>query len=186
MSNVEASWPPTTSCTVWLIDDHTSAAPSTVQTISTETTVTMPRAMESRNAVFMTDHGSIRVSRSRARRPGLGAAATFSARRSSRVGLTGRPGLAWVASATLACGAGAATGETGAAGGTTGGAATVGVAAEGRVAGRARGAGLDDGAGLRAWAGGRVGLPLAGVGVGRVVGAVGAPLAASPGGIGGR
>src|SRR3954453_3252799 len=94
MLKLEASWPPTTSCTVWLIEDHTSAAPSTVQTISTETTGTMPRAVESRNAVFITDHGSIRVSRSRARRPGLGAAATFSARRSSRVGLAGLACLA--------------------------------------------------------------------------------------------
>src|ERR1700712_4819238 len=93
MLKLEASWPPTTSWTVWLIEDHTSAAPSTVQTISTDTTVTTPRAIESRNAVFITDHGSIRVRRSLARRPALGAAATFSARRSSRVGLTGLAGL---------------------------------------------------------------------------------------------
>src|SRR3954464_3174962 len=97
MSNVEASCPPTTSWTVWLIDDQTSAAPSTVQTISTDTTVTMPRAIESRNAVFITDHGSMRASRSLARRPGLGAAAAFSARFASRVGRTGFGALAGLA-----------------------------------------------------------------------------------------
>ena len=36
--------------------------------MKTATTHTMPNAMESRNAVFITDHGSIRTSRSRARR----------------------------------------------------------------------------------------------------------------------
>ena len=46
----------------------TPAAPRTVQTIVTATTVTMPKATESRNAVFITDHGSTRVSLSRARR----------------------------------------------------------------------------------------------------------------------
>src|SRR5512145_3044939 len=64
--------------TVWLIDSQTPAAPRTVHTISTDTTVTTPSAIESRNAVFITDHGSIRVSRSRARRggrlPGAGGA----------------------------------------------------------------------------------------------------------------
>src|SRR3954470_15887282 len=107
MLKLEASWPPTTSCTVWLIEDHTSAAPSTVQTISTETTMTMPRAIESRNDVFIIDHGSIRVSRSRARRPGRGATAAFSARLSSRAGFGGFAALAGL---TLAAGAGATTG----------------------------------------------------------------------------
>src|SRR4051812_21457313 len=104
MLKLEASWPPTTSWTVWLIEDHTSAAPSTVQTISTDTTITMPRATESRNDVFIIDQGSMRVSRRRARRPGRGAAAAFSARFSSRVGFGG---LAAFAGLTLALGAGA-------------------------------------------------------------------------------
>src|SRR4051794_41062780 len=118
MSKVEASWPPTTSWTVWLIEDHTSAALSTVQTISTDTTITTPSAIESRNDVFITDHGSIRVIRRRARRPALGAAAAFSARFSSRVGLGGLgafAGLAGLTGLTLAAGAGA--------GATTGGGA---------------------------------------------------------------
>src|SRR3954454_15894601 len=117
MSKLEASWPPTTSWTVWLIEDHTSAAPSTVQTISTDTTMTMPRAIESRNDVFIIDQGSIRVSRSRARRPGRGAAAAFSARLSSRVGFGGLGALAGL---TFAAGAGAATAAT------TGGGAAAG------------------------------------------------------------
>src|SRR5829696_160470 len=57
-----ASW------TVLLMESHTPAAPSTCQTIATETTVTTANAIDSRNAVFMTDQGSTRVSRSRARR----------------------------------------------------------------------------------------------------------------------
>ena len=73
MSNVEASWPPTTSRTVWLIESHTSAAPRTVQTISTETTITMPRAIESRKEVFITDQASIWTRRSWARRVRRGA-----------------------------------------------------------------------------------------------------------------
>src|SRR3954467_6481286 len=59
------------SWTVWLMESHTPAAPSTDHTMRTETIVTMPKAIESRNAVFMTDQGSIRLSRSRARRGGL-------------------------------------------------------------------------------------------------------------------
>src|SRR5215212_8485563 len=55
-------------CTVWLIESQTPAAPSTDQTMNTETTVTTPKAIDSRKAVFITDHGSMRVSRSRARR----------------------------------------------------------------------------------------------------------------------
>src|SRR4051794_816192 len=107
MSKVEASWPPTTSWTVWLIEDHTSAAPSTVQTIRAETTMTTPSAIESRNDVFIIDQGSMRVSRSRALRPGLGAAAARSARFSSRVGFWG---LGARAGLTFAAGAGATTG----------------------------------------------------------------------------
>src|SRR4029079_8396564 len=87
MSKFEASCPPTTSWTVLLIDDHTSAALSTDQTIRPHTTMTMPSAIDRRNDVFITDHGSMRVSRRRARRPGLGAAATFTARFSPPVGL---------------------------------------------------------------------------------------------------
>src|SRR6478672_8533801 len=56
--------------TVVLMESHTPAAPSTDHTISTETIVTTPRAIDRRNAVFITDHGSMRVSRSRARRGG--------------------------------------------------------------------------------------------------------------------
>ena len=52
------------------------------------TTVTMPKAIDSRNDVFITDQGSIRVSRSRARR---GAAGAREARR-CRVGRDGRVG----------------------------------------------------------------------------------------------
>src|SRR4030095_4050193 len=68
MSKLADSWPPTTSATVWLIESQTPAAPSTDQTISTDTTVTMPHAIDSRNAVFITDQGAIRVNLSRARR----------------------------------------------------------------------------------------------------------------------
>src|SRR4051812_41333989 len=114
MSKLEASWPPTTSWTVWLIEDQTSAALSTVQTISTETTITMPSAIESRNDVFIIDQGSIRVSRSRARRPGRGAAATLSARFSTRVGFAGLDvlaGFTWVAGAGATTGGGAVAGR---------------------------------------------------------------------------
>src|SRR3954452_15712692 len=116
MSKLDESWPPTTSWTVWVIEDHTSAASSTIQTISTETTMTMPRAIESRKEVFIIDHGSMRVRRSRARRPGLGAAAALASRFSSRVGrggLASRAGfgsLTGLAGFTFAAGAGATTG----------------------------------------------------------------------------
>src|SRR3954451_2475004 len=76
-SNWAASWPPTTSWTVWLIESHTPAAESTDQMMKTETTVTTPKAIASRNAVFMTDHGPIRVSRSGARRGGFRLGAGF-------------------------------------------------------------------------------------------------------------
>ena len=56
-----------------LIESQTPAAPSTCHTIATETTVTTAKAIDSRNAVFITDHGSIRVSRRRARRGPRGA-----------------------------------------------------------------------------------------------------------------
>src|SRR3954468_15694707 len=56
-----------TSATVVLIEVQTPAAPSTDHTTATATTVTMPKAIESRNAVFMIDHGSTCTSRSRAR-----------------------------------------------------------------------------------------------------------------------
>src|SRR5690606_29431573 len=49
-----------------LIESHTPAAPSTLHTMATETTVTTPRAIESRNDVFITDHGSSRINRNRA------------------------------------------------------------------------------------------------------------------------
>src|ERR1700712_5248811 len=74
MLNVETLLPlDTVSETVLLIELHTPAAPSTDQTMNTETTVTMPNAIESRNDTFITDHGSRRLSLSRARRgPRLG------------------------------------------------------------------------------------------------------------------
>src|SRR3546814_16075980 len=50
------------------MDSHTPAMPSTPHTMVTATMVTMPSATESRNAAFITDQGSIRVSRRRARR----------------------------------------------------------------------------------------------------------------------
>src|ERR1700755_3039795 len=69
MLNVETLLPlETVSETVLLIELQTPAAPSTDQTMNTETTVTMPKAIDSRNDTFITDHGSIRLSRSRARR----------------------------------------------------------------------------------------------------------------------
>src|SRR6478735_1353960 len=70
MVNGVSDWSPTMSRTVVLMESQTPAAPSTDHTISTETMVTTPRAMDSRNAVFITDHGSMRVSRSLARRGG--------------------------------------------------------------------------------------------------------------------
>src|SRR6478735_685028 len=77
-SQLPASSPPTTSWTVWVIESQTPAADSTDQMMKTETTVTTPKAIASRNEVFITDHGSIRVSRSRARRAGFfGAAAVL-------------------------------------------------------------------------------------------------------------
>src|SRR6478752_9753065 len=70
-SQVPASSPPTTSWTVWLIESQTPAADSTDQMMKTDTTITTPKAIARRNDVFITDHGSIRVSRSRARRGGF-------------------------------------------------------------------------------------------------------------------
>src|SRR5206468_858503 len=64
----------TVSETVLLIEVQTPAALSTDQIMNTETTVTMPKAIESRNEIFMTDQGSIRLSRRRARRGARAAA----------------------------------------------------------------------------------------------------------------
>src|SRR5689334_4451020 len=64
----EAPVPPTTSPTALSIDSQTPAAPRTDQITATATTVTTPRAMDSRNEVFITDHGSMWLSRSRALR----------------------------------------------------------------------------------------------------------------------
>src|ERR1700704_5745207 len=58
----------TVSLTVLLIEVQTPAAPSTDHTMNTDTTVTMPNAIDSRNDTFITDHGSMRLSRKRARR----------------------------------------------------------------------------------------------------------------------
>src|SRR3954452_20269234 len=69
MSNVETLFPlETVSETVLLIESQTPAAPSTDQTTATATTVTMPKAIDSRNDVFMTDHGSRCTNRRRGRR----------------------------------------------------------------------------------------------------------------------
>src|SRR4029079_4888531 len=53
--------------TVWTVvfrESQTPAAPSTLHTIATATMVTMPNAIESRNAVFITDQASTCTSRS--------------------------------------------------------------------------------------------------------------------------
>src|SRR3954452_4428905 len=77
----------TVSDTVLLIELHTPAAPRTDHTMKTETTVTMPNAIASRKDTFITDHGSIRVSRSRARRePRTGGADVRRADLPSRAG----------------------------------------------------------------------------------------------------
>src|SRR5689334_19945455 len=70
MLNVDVTLLPleTVSLTVLLMESQTPAAPSTDHTMKTDTTVTMPNAIESRNDTFITDHGSMRLSRSRARR----------------------------------------------------------------------------------------------------------------------
>src|SRR3954469_20202390 len=89
MSNVETLFPlETVSETVLLIESQTPAAPSTDQTRNTETTVTMPKAIDSRNDTFITDHGSIRLSRKRARR-GARAGARGVRRAAWRPGMTG-------------------------------------------------------------------------------------------------
>src|SRR6476659_8850341 len=73
--------------TVLLIELQTPAAPSTDHTMNTDTTVTMPKAIASRKDTFITDHGSIRLSRSRARRgPRTGAADVRRAGFGSRTG----------------------------------------------------------------------------------------------------
>src|SRR6478609_8922214 len=126
MSKDDASVPPTMSCTVWLMESHTPAAPSTDHTISTETMVTTPRAIDSRNAVFITDHGSMRVRRRRARRGG-------------RLGRDARAGR-FLAGAGAGCGAawsaagGGSTGRSSPVGAV--GAGAVGAAVEASTAGR--------------------------------------------------
>ena len=72
-----------------LIELHTPAAPSTDHTMKTETTVTMPKAIASRNDTFITDQGSIRLRRSRARR---GSAGGRRCRRRTTGGLAHRGG----------------------------------------------------------------------------------------------
>src|SRR4051795_6500145 len=69
MLNVEVLLPlERVSETVLLIELHTPAAPSTDHTMKTDTTVTTPKAIARRKDTFITDHGSMRLSRSRARR----------------------------------------------------------------------------------------------------------------------
>src|SRR3954454_2976027 len=62
------------------MESQTPAAPRTDHTTATATTRTMPNAIESRNAVFITDHGSRCVRRSRARRVPRGRATVEPAR----------------------------------------------------------------------------------------------------------
>src|SRR5215213_8056273 len=81
----------TVSETVLLIELQTPAASSTDQTRNTETTVTIPNAIESRNDTFITDQGSMRLSRSRARR-GAAPAATGVRRMVGVVAVAARTG----------------------------------------------------------------------------------------------
>src|SRR3954453_14467823 len=62
------------------MESQTPAAPRTDHTTPTATTRTMPNAIESRNAVFITDQGSRCVSRRRARRGPRGRATVEPAR----------------------------------------------------------------------------------------------------------
>src|SRR5919197_4516249 len=57
-----------TTATLELIESQTPAAPSTAQTMETATTVTIASAIDRAKAIFMTDQGSTRTRRSRARR----------------------------------------------------------------------------------------------------------------------
>src|SRR5215510_11178859 len=106
MLNVETLFPlETVSETVLLIELQTPAAPSTDQTRNTETTVTMPKAIDSRNDTFITDQGSMRLSRSRARRGAR--AGRFAVRRAvaaARAGVTGTSDV-WSGTACTARGA---------------------------------------------------------------------------------
>src|SRR3954447_14520301 len=88
MLNVEVLLPlERVSETVLLIELHTPAAPSTDQTMKTDTTVTTPKAIARRKDTFITDHGSIRLRRRRARRgPRTGAAGVRRAARRSWTG----------------------------------------------------------------------------------------------------
>src|SRR5690242_20968248 len=104
MLNVDTLLPlETVSETVLLMEAQTPAAPSTDHTMNTETTVTMPKAIASRNDTFITDHGSIRLSRSRARRgPRTGAAEVV-----RRVASGSRIGATTGAVVWIGCGAAA-------------------------------------------------------------------------------
>src|SRR3954463_10052889 len=62
------------------MESQTPAAPRTDHTTATATTRTMPNAIESRNAVFITDQGSRCVRRRRARRVPRGRATVEPAR----------------------------------------------------------------------------------------------------------
>src|SRR5690242_14149269 len=108
MLNVETLLPlETVSETVLLIELQTPAAPSTDQTRNTETTVTMPKAIDSRNDTFITDQGSIRLRRSRARRGARAGAPGV--RRRVAAGLLGTTGTAAVWSGTACTARGAAS-----------------------------------------------------------------------------
>ena len=105
MLNVEVLLPlESVSETVLLIELQTPAAPSTDQTMKTETTVTTPNAIASRNDIFITDHGSIRLSRSRARRgPRTGAVGVRRAGLSAGTGAT-MGAWVWIGGASGAAG----------------------------------------------------------------------------------
>src|SRR4051794_31825503 len=107
MLNVEVLLPlERVSETVLLIELHTPAAPSTDHTMKTDTTVTTPKAIARRKDTFITDHGSMRLSRSRARRgPRADAGGVRRAGCGSRTGATTGDWvwIAWVWVAAAAC-----------------------------------------------------------------------------------
>src|SRR3954462_9042949 len=82
----------TVSETVLLIELQTPAASSTDQTKNTETTVTIPNAIASTNDTFITDQGSMRLSRSRALRGPVAAPSAGGGRGSRGARWGGGPG----------------------------------------------------------------------------------------------
>src|SRR5262249_2946153 len=113
MSNVDTLLPlETVSETVLLIESQTPAAPRTDHTMNTDTTVTMPNAIESRNDTFITDQGSMRLRRRRGRRGGREAARRCAALVRREVGATGAVGAAGAVTPVDCSRAAGATGAT--------------------------------------------------------------------------